>query len=252
MSVAEEPARGSNPVVLELFTAQGCSSCPAADELLSRLALDARTRALVVPLAFHVDYWNELGWVDPFSARGWSLRQDAYKRALKSGHEVYTPQLVVNGEAELNGADAQRVLHEIDAALGRASRARLHLDVRLDEGGRPALSVAVGAEGVEGIDARKLELLVALVENNLVTSVGRGENGGRTLRNDFVVRRLSTASSFEPGKGAPAERRLVLKLERQWKTENLGVAAFLQDPSSMRIHAAASIAPIVGSEAQAR
>jgi len=239
--VVPPPGRGA--IVIELFTSQGCSSCPGADEVVSRLGLDERTRGLVIPLAFHVDYWNQIGWTDPFSAYGWTLRQGAYCRALQVDDGPYTPQLVVDGRSELNAAQERRVLGQISSALERPALARVSLRAREAEAGKPGLLLAIGAEIDEGVDARKLELLVAVYENGLVTSVTRGENGGRSLRNDFVVRRLESAFTLEPRKEKHKQRELRLKLDRDWKRENLGVAAFLQDPVSMRIYAASSLPP---------
>src|SRR6185295_6297026 len=120
---APAPAAGSSsaPIVVELFTSQGCSSCPPADRLLSTLRSDPR----VVPLAFHVDYWNYIGWTDPFSSARWSQRQQAYARAFAS-NRIYTPQLVVNGTSECVGSNEgegrQRIAKaEAAAADGQVS-----------------------------------------------------------------------------------------------------------------------------------
>lgn len=231
------------PIVIELFTSQGCSSCPPADQVLSRLGLDEKTRALVVPLAFHVDYWDRIGWTDPFGSAAWSARQDAYGRALAVAGGPYTPQLVVNGRVELNGSQGRRALTEIEKARAQASPVRVTLSLGGAESGTHTLRVRVGAEVLGDLEARKLDLLVALFENGLVTAVGRGENQGRSLRDDFVVRRLEKAFSFAAAPGARRERELELKLERGFQVESLGVAAFLQDPASMRIHAAAVMRP---------
>lgn len=247
-SLAEAPDGAPGPVVLELFTAQGCSSCPAADEVLSRLGLDEKTRAFVVPLAFHVDYWNQVGWTDPFGAPAWSRRQDVYCRALGEEGGAYTPQLVVNGLKHLNGSQGQRALAEISTELQRPRLARVTLEARPSEGGKAALLVDVAAELTGEVPARKLELLVALYENGLVTPVARGENGGRTLHNDFVVRRLERAFSIEPKAGTRKQSLVTLKLDRDWKAGQLGVAAFLQDPGSMRIYAAAALPPAAALE----
>lgn len=238
-------ATSPGPVLLELFTAQGCSSCPPADEVLSRLGLDEKTRALVVPLAFHVDYWNPVGWVDPFSERAWSLRQDAYGRALKVEGGIYTPQLVVNGQVELNGTDVRRLQAEIEAAIRRASPATIRLELGPPRGRPSALTVTVDVELAPEVDTRKVDMFVALFENNLITRVSNGENKGRTLRNDFIVRRLERAFSMEPGKGGRARREVVLKPASDWRREQLGVAAFLQDPRSMRVLAAAAAYPVM-------
>jgi hypothetical protein len=243
-AAAESPAPPSRgPIVLELFTSQGCSSCPHADEVVSRLGLDEGTRRLVIPLAFHVDYWNQIGWTDPFSSHAWTLRQAAYCRELKVNDGPYTPQLVVDGQVELNGSQDARVRAQIESALRLPSLATVTLAERPPDGGKPGLSLAVAARIPDTIDARKLELRVAVYENGLVTAVSQGENGGRSLRNDFVVRRLESAASFDPRKDKHVERALKVKLDSRWKRENLGVAAFLQDPSSLRIYASAVLPP---------
>ncbi|MGH9465120.1 MAG: DUF1223 domain-containing protein, partial [Thermoanaerobaculia bacterium] len=109
----------SGPVLLELFTSQGCSSCPPADRLLSRLAAARGSEPVVVPLAFHVDYWNHIGWEDPFSQGRWSARQRAY--ALAFGRDgVYTPQLVVDGTEELVGSDERAVRRAIERAAAQS------------------------------------------------------------------------------------------------------------------------------------
>src|SRR5271170_848625 len=101
------------PVVIELFTSQGCSSCPPADELLSRLAREGGLGGRkLAPLAFHVDYWNELGWADPFSTPAWTARQQAYARSL-GDDRVYTPELVVAGGAGMVGSQSGRVAEAI-------------------------------------------------------------------------------------------------------------------------------------------
>src|SRR5260370_41045509 len=116
------PAR--DPVVLELFTSQGCSDCPPADALLSELGSSDRG---VIPLAYHVDYWNHLGWSDPLSSRRWTDRQSAYALALDVGGN-YTPQMVIGGAAQCTGSDSGRIEREIGAAHSNppAGQVRLH------------------------------------------------------------------------------------------------------------------------------
>jgi hypothetical protein len=230
-------------VVLELFTSQGCSTCPPAEKVLSRLTTDARLGPRLVPLAFHVDYFNQDGWLDPFSARDWTLRQQAYARAL-GGDGPYTPQLVVDGRAQFPGGNEQRALAEIATAFTRPPAARLGLKARRDAGRRPSITVELTAALTESIPARRLEVLVALFENRLSNVVERGENGGRTLDGDYVVRRLECALSLDPKAGARKAGRVAFKLDRAWNAENVGVAAFVQDPASMRIYGAAALASL--------
>jgi hypothetical protein len=219
------------PIVVELFTSQGCSSCPPADRLLSKLGKDPR----VIPLAFHVDYWNYIGWSDPFSSKAWSQRQQGYARAFHS-NRIYTPQLVVSGRTQVVGSDESGVRRSISQAL------------EAEPVGQVTVSAAVSPDGPDGrlkITARAklvraaggpLDLWVAVYETGLSTKVGAGENASRTLANDFVVRRLEKALTL-PGSTDSAE--LVLGLDKRWNRENLGVAAFLQDPKTLAIQGAA-------------
>ena len=108
------PKLGPNPVVVELFTSQGCSSCPPADALIREIAHDPALRGRVIPLAFHVDYWDQLGWRDPFSSAAYSARQADYASKAFHGGDIYTPQMVVNGREALVGSNYR-------AATSRAS-----------------------------------------------------------------------------------------------------------------------------------
>ena len=240
LATAGDAAAAPGAVVVELFTAQGCSSCPPAERALSRLGTDESTRSRIVPLAYHVDYWNEGGWIDPFGAREWSLRQEAYGRALGAGGP-YTPQLVVDGRAQFPGGDERRARAEIAGALERSPAVRLGLTARKREGQRSEVTIDLTAQATENIPARKLRVLVALFENRLTTAVERGENGGRTLESEYVVRRLETALSLDPKAGSRKQGSVAFKLDRAWRPENIGVAAFVQDPTSMRIYGAATL-----------
>ena len=120
------PQLGGHPVVVELFTSQGCSSCPPADELLRRIVRDEALRGRVIPLSFHVDYWNSLGWRDPFSAREWSQRQGEYVRAMKLD-SAYTPQIVVNGVKQMVGSSSGAVYRAIEEESRRKPEASVSL-----------------------------------------------------------------------------------------------------------------------------
>jgi len=200
---------GSSPVVVELFTSQGCSSCPPADELLGRIARDASLRGRVIPLAFHVDYWNHLGWRDPFSSAEWSQRQRSYVQAMGlSG--AYTPQAVVGGRREFVGSNEGQLFSAIEEASKKKTTA----------------SVSI-ANDVARIDApRELELIALTVENAQTTNVARGENGGRTLTNYAIVRKLTRVGTVKGRieKPLPAGTNVVL----------------LQDAKTMEIVSAAT------------
>jgi hypothetical protein len=216
------------PVIVELFTSQGCSSCPPADRLLSKLGKDPR----VIPLAFHVDYWNSIGWSDPFSSKAWSQRQEGYARAFHS-NRIYTPQLVVSGRTQVVGSDESGVRRSISQALGAEPAGQVTVSADPSPDGR--LRIKAGAKLVRAAGG-PLDLWVAVYETGLSTKVGAGENASRTLGNDFVVRRLEKALTL-PGSTDSAE--LVLGLDKRWNRENLGVAAFLQDPKTLAIQGAA-------------
>lgn len=236
---AASPASASGgPVVLELFTSQGCSSCPPADRLLTRLAQDPQLRGKVIPLSFHVDYWDYIGWRDPFASPRWSERQRDYGRTFRA-NRIYTPQLVVNGTAECVGSDEAAVRKRIAAALAAPPAGRVGLETD-PPGADGRLRVRVGAELAKAAAAGDLDLWVVVWETGLETPVGAGENASRKLHNDYVVRRLEKALTL-PGKaGARETAEIVLGLDKRWKQGNLGVAAFLQDPATRAVHGAAS------------
>ena len=179
------------------------------------MASDPALRGKVIPLAFHVDYWNRLGWADPFSARQWTGRQAAYVRAMKL-NGAYTPQAVVDGRTEFVGSNAAALRSAIDAASKRARNATI--DVRIDGD-----AVVVNATAPASTDV----LLIAF-ENGLSTNVERGENGGRTMKGDGVVREMRMI-----GSGNVAQR-VTMKLR-----PSMGVAALVQERNSLHIEAAA-------------
>ena len=173
-TTAKAPVAGpdAGPVVIELFTSQGCSSCPPADRYLASLRPgDVVAGRPVIPLAFHVDYWNDLGWTDPFSSEAWSERQQGY------GHRVYTPQIVVAGGDHAIGSRTQ----DVERLIGSAAATR-ELAARLE---RTADALVITATAPVGA-----RVLAAIVEDGRVTAVRAGENDGRELRDDHVVRAL--------------------------------------------------------------
>lgn len=170
----------SSPVVVELFTSEGCSSCPPADDLLRSLA----ARHDVVALSFHVDYWDRLGWRDPFSHAAYTARQQAYARSLDG--RVYTPEMVVGGTVGFVGSRRGEAQAQIAAALGRPAPARVTLAASRGDGRAVRVTFAVE-------DAPEPSVVhVALVQTEATTQVRHGENGGRTLRHANVVRGFET------------------------------------------------------------
>jgi len=239
---APAPEGAGGPVVLELFTSQGCSSCPPADRLLAKLAHDPKYQGKVIPLSFHVDYWNYIGWQDPFSSARWSERQKIYGAKAFHSNRIYTPQVVVNGRAECVGNDEGRVIGKIGEALNQepAGRVTLAVEPPTPDG---HLRVKVGAKRTRAAGSGgsgDLDLWVAVYESGLSTSVKAGENASRVLRNDRVVRRFEKALTLPAAAGSEKSAEIVLGIDKRWKPDALGVAAFLQDPATLAIEGAAS------------
>jgi hypothetical protein len=232
-TLKERPtAAPPTPVVVELFTSEGCSSCPPADEVLRRLDEEQPIPgAEIVALGLHVDYWDYIGWADPFSSPAFGARQGEYAEALGAGS--YTPQMVVDGRVELLGSDAARAREAI-AAAALTPKAALSLSLlpppKGGEGDMIALEVAVEAppEGAE--------LFLAITERGLSSEVKRGENAGRRLTHCPVVRALLPMGPLEAGRAAKA-----ITLARGWRRENLRAVAFLQDKKTRRILGAAAL-----------
>ena len=235
--VIEAPA--SRTVVLELFTSQGCSSCPPADRLLTELGMEAFGGGTIIPLALHVDYWNYIGWSDPFSSAQWSARQNEYARAM-SANQIYTPQLILDGKTQLVGSSETAVRTEIARQLREDDRARVLIESFHPES--EDIKASVNVSRAAGVAGRNLALRVVLFENDLTTPVRRGENSGRTLRNDHVVRWMSNPLPLKDG-SEPQTHTVTVQTPEQWNRLNLGIAAFVQDSSSLEISGAAIAGP---------
>jgi len=210
-----EPA----PVLVELFTSEGCSSCPPADALLARLdATQPVAGARVIVLSEHVTYWNSLGWRDPFSQEAMTERQRNYAEHFGLA-EVYTPQAVVDGAAEFVGSDERAMLRAVEKAAS-AAKTPISIENAQIAGGEVRFAVR-GGDG-------KAQLMAALAEDAAQSNVLRGENGGRTLRHVAVVRDLK-----EMGAGAADGR--VLSLKAPAGSESLRLVVFLVDRRSGRV-----------------
>ena len=217
-----------NPVLVELFTSEGCSSCPPADTLLEKLdKLQPVAGAQIIVLSEHVDYWNHDGWVDPFSAHEFTLRQEAYDLRLKVS-EPYTPQVVVDGSRECLGSAAAKVETAIHDA---ASSPKLPLAITA--GSRPqSVLVEVDAAAASEINARGAEVYAAFAQDNGETDVLRGENQGRRLRNVAIVKKLRKLGKLGNGSGFRAEFSVA-----RFSGERL--IAFVQEPGNGQVLGAA-------------
>jgi len=209
--------------LVELYTSEGCSSCPPADRWLSGLAQRGYAPDRVVPLALHVDYWDYIGWKDPYAKREFSQRQRKLSQ-LQRMALVYTPQVVLQGKDFRHWASPS-----FDAAVAainaRPARARIAIEIHGVTGG--ALDAQASAELADPARGGDAGLYVAVYENRLASRVTAGENRGRTLTHDHVVLEWQGPFAFGPG-GKVAERR-ALALLPKGVPERSGVVAFVQD-----------------------
>lgn len=210
--------------VLELFTSEGCSSCPPADDILRGVAHQDN----VFALSFHVTYWNKLGWKDAFSQKMFDERQYAYGRLMQS-NGVYTPQLVVNGLEEFVGSRKSQTEKSIEKSLSQKAKASIILNKMLENN---TLKANYKLEG----NFKNTVLNIALVERHIETKVLRGENSGRTLKHDNVVREFQTIQIEGAGKGSVS-----LSLPSDFKQKDGVVVAYLQNKDTWKIVAASKI-----------
>jgi hypothetical protein len=220
------------PVVVELFTSEGCSSCPPADAVLSRLAKEQPVAgAEVIPLGMHVTYWDRQGWKDAASLPLATERQEGYGRIF-GGDRVYTPQAVIDGHQDVVGSDEA----SLKAAIARAAKephARLSMKWSVDG---DALAVDLTVADIPVGVKEPLEAWFALTEDDLTSIVKRGENGGRTLHHDAAVRGLFGASVNTALR--PVSYRTTLK--PAWRRDRLHLNALLQGKTSRRIYGAST------------
>lgn len=227
------------PVVVELFTSEGCSSCPPADALLARMDETQPVEgAEVIALAQHVDYWNYLGWSDPYSSHEFSERQGAYSQTFgRDG--VYTPQMVVDGRAEFAGGNSGKAFEEIGRAA-REPKAEVTL-TRSDAQAKSDAPVRLSLR-VEKLpklsDGDAAEVLLAITEGGLASDVSRGENSGRKLTHVGVVRRLTKLGEFSAGTFSADTD---VTFDKAWRRENLRAVVFLQERAGRRVVGASSI-----------
>ena len=226
------------PVLVELFTSEGCSSCPPADELL--ILLDEQQfvpDALVIPLSEHVEYWNYLGWHDRFSAPLFAQRQQAYGDVLAGG--LYTPQMVVDGHTEFVGSQRE-IARQVITRAAAAPKADLEIALTGHGGGQAEVEVTVS--GVARFEvAGALDLWLAVTEEGLATDVRGGENANRRLRHSAVVRRLepiATLPASAPNRFTAATQ---VVLEPDWRAGSVRLVVFLQERQSRRVLGATQV-----------
>lgn len=213
--------------VVELFTSQGCSSCPSADENLAAITKQAEQDGKkVITLSFHVDYWNYLGWKDPYSTAEATKRQRLYA-GVHGSKQVYTPQMVVNGTTELLGSSRDKSKFAIQTAIKKRPRSSLQLTTKTEGN---TIEVMWKVDRLQPADLVNL----ALVQNQVEDHVETGENGGRSLKHVNVVRDFHVVN--------PAKERhsLSLTIPEGVEANDFHVVAYLQSPMDADIHAVAT------------
>lgn len=236
------PKTSRKPVVVELFTSEGCSTCPPADALLLKLETRQPVEdAYVIALEEHVDYWNQQGWIDPYSSVEWTVRQQEYIAKFKKDGP-YTPQMIVDGQRQFVGGREQETEQEIQEA---ATRAKTEVTVAVEEpaaDGTQQFRVRVG-KLIGNMDRDTAEIWLAVTEKGLESAVRSGENAGRDLHHASVLRMLRkiglASTSGESTFAFEASPRL--KFKSAWRRQNLQIVVFVQEKKSWRILGAASV-----------
>ncbi len=225
------------PVLVELFTSEGCSSCPPADDLLTQLAKQQPVAGVeIIAMSEHVDYWNSLGWKDPFSASQFTERQDEYRKAFDHA-DSYTPQMIIDGQTEFLGSDKGQAIQ----AASRASRT-LKTAVTISRTAIDANSIKlqVRMNALPGVAQNEAaDVYLAVTENNLASKVTRGEDEGRQLLHVAVVRKLTLIGHASESGAFAADP--VVRLASQWKLPELRAVVFVQAKKARNVLAAASI-----------
>lgn len=213
--------------LVELYTSEGCSSCPRADRWLGALPTPGDTPARLIPLALHVDYWNHLGWKDPFSQARFSERQERFA-SINRQRAVYTPQVLLHGRDFRRWASTGVFAEAVREINARVPGAQLALTLARERDG--GMKVSGDAEVPDAQARPDTGVYLAIYENNLGNAVNAGENSGKRLQHDFVVRELVGPLPLD----ARGRTRFQLNVHARpdWKAADLGVAAFVQNATS--------------------
>ena len=233
-ATSSSPDQASTPVLVELFTSEGCSSCPPADALLSRLG---RTQPVhgadIIVLEEHVNYWDRQGWKDPFSSEAATARQNEYGEAL-GGNQVYTPQMIVDGRTEFVGSSDTDALRAIHAASQTPKPA---VQLSWETGDTLAIHIEPLTNAAKG-DGQLVYLAVA--ENMLHSDVKRGENAGRALEHNGVVRQLLPLGKIDAASSG-FYSTVAVHPAHDWNRANLRATVFVQERRNLHVLAAAAI-----------
>jgi hypothetical protein len=229
----------SQPVVVELFTSEGCSSCPPADALLLQLETSQSIPgASIIAIEEHVDYWNHDGWTDPYSSAEWTQRQVDYVTHFKD-KEPYTPQQIVDGQVEMTGGQEQKTAQAIQQAAAQP-KTEITLTAANSSPDGTQLSVRVG-KLTGSTDRDSAEIWLAITESGLASSVNAGENAGRNLRHAPVLRSLHKIGVANAKNDSAFEFSQKLRFKSSWNRQNLQLAVLIQEKKSLKILGAAAI-----------
>jgi len=232
------PVSNKQPVLVELFTSEGCSSCPPADRVA--IGLQTEPDLDVIILGEHVDYWNYLGWRDPYSSSQFSSRQQDFARSLGQ-QSVYTPQVVVDGRYGMNGSEREAIRSAVKKA-SQNTKASLNITAQTSVKNYSSKLVTIHASCPSSLGSIRTQMFVAVTENNLKSSVRSGENGGSVLEHTGVVRHLQKVGEVViSNERKQFSLAVEVKIEPEWKKSNLRIVAFLQDPSTRVIRGANQI-----------
>jgi len=230
---ADPPAEADvrTPILVELFTSEGCSSCPPADRFLEALDRQPVPKVQMIVLSEHVDYWNHIGWKDPYSAHSYSERQDGYGRRFGLD-SVYTPQMVVDGATQFVGSDPS-LAEKAFAKAATVSKMPVHLSL-LSSGPSAGLRAHLDTGTLTpSFSARDAEVYIAVALNHAESQVSGGENTGHKLTHVSVVRSLTKVGVVK--RGQELSQDVQLKLDPALDTRNLRLIAFVQEPKQGRI-----------------
>ena len=232
------------PVIVELFTSEGCSSCPPADAVLIELEKTQPVPgAEVIALGEHVDYWNRLGWTDPYSSAGFSARQSEYAQAF-GRNGVYTPQMIVDGQTEFVGSHMNKAREAIsNAALAAKATVQVSLAPNTAAKKPDGIPLLVRVENIPAVSpGDTAEVMLAITENDLHSQVSRGENAGRTLRHIAVVRQLKVLGTVNAAEAGTFHSEPIVTIVNGWKRDNLRAVIFVQERASRRVLGAKAFA----------
>ncbi|HYM92577.1 MAG TPA: DUF1223 domain-containing protein [Chitinophagaceae bacterium] len=202
--------------VIELFTSEGCSSCPPADDAIAEIQKEYKDKNVLV-LGFHVDYWDRLGWKDPFSSSDFTARQEYYA-SIFNLNSIYTPEAVINGKSEFVGSDKNKIINNVEGQLKLKSKVSITLKAMQNNSGKIEINYSV-----EDNNSRQDQLVILLIQKNASDNIKKGENEGKTLQHINIVRKMSCLS-------VPLhEANFTFNLSKDFKKEYFFIAAFVQN-----------------------